>query len=125
MAYRLGLDIWANSIGWCALTLDSSGIPVGILGLGVRVYPDGPNPKDSTSPAPARRASRAMRRNPDRNLQRRKALLNALTPFWTYAGGGGSPAGRVAMDPYALRAAGLERRLAPEELGRLIHGHCG
>lgn len=31
----------------------------------------------------------------------------------------------VLLHLYVLRAAGLERRLVPEELGRLRDGHCG
>src|SRR5690348_9548161 len=43
--YRLGLDLGANSIGWCALRLADDGTPCGLLDMGVRVYPDGRNPK--------------------------------------------------------------------------------
>ena len=71
MSYRLGLDIGANSIGWACLTLNSEGDPVVILDLGVRIYPDGRNPKDSSSLAVARRIPRGMRRRRDRYLARR------------------------------------------------------
>src|SRR5690349_4840136 len=70
--YRLGLDLGANSIGWCALRLADDGTPCGLLDMGVRVYPDGRNPKDGSSLAAQRRGPRAMRRNRDRYLRRRQ-----------------------------------------------------
>lgn len=120
MAYRLGLDMGSNSIGWCCLLLDDEGSPSGVLDAGVRIFPDGRNPKDGTSLASARRLPRAMRRNRDRYLRRRSNLLNALTRF------GLMPEDEVArrniarLDPYALRAAALARQLEPNELGRAI-----
>ncbi len=81
MAYRLGLDMGSNSIGWCCLTLDEAGAPCGVLDAGVRIFPDGRNPKDGTSLAASRRLPRAMRRNRDRYLQRRANLLNVLSRF--------------------------------------------
>lgn len=119
-SYRLGVDLGANSIGWCALKLDPAGAPCGLLDMGVRVYPDGRNPKDNTSLAAARRGPRAMRRNRDRYLQRRGNLLNALTRMGLMPG---DPADRqkiASQDPYALRAKALHEKLAPEDLGRVL-----
>lgn len=78
MRYRLALDIGANSIGWCCLRSDEAGQPAGILAMGVRVFPDGKE-TDETSKAATRRLKRQARRRRDRYLQRRSALLNALT----------------------------------------------
>ena len=118
--YRLGLDLGANSIGWCALLLDDAGSPSGLLDMGVRVYPDGRNPKDNTSLAAARRGPRSMRRNRDRYLQRRGKLLNALTRFGLMPEDGEERQTIASRDPYELRAQGLRRRLEPEELGRIL-----
>ena len=120
MPYRLALDIGANSIGWAALTLSPDGHPIGLADAGVRVYPDGRNPKDGSSNAAARRAPRAMRRNRDRYLQRRGNLLNALTRFALMPADPDARTKIAALDPFALRAAALERRLLPAELGRAI-----
>jgi CRISPR-associated endonuclease Csn1 len=117
--YRLGLDLGANSIGWCAVRLDG-GAPAALLDLGVRVYPDGRNPKDSTSLAAARRGPRAMRRNRDRYLRRRKALLNALTRFGLMPECEADRRRVAGLDPYALRAHALHCRLLPHELGRAL-----
>lgn len=120
MRYRLALDIGANSIGWCCLRLDGAGQPVGILAMGVRVFPDGRNPNDGSSNAVARRQARAMRRNRDRYLQRRQALLNALTRFALMPADEAARRAIAERDPWALRAEALTRRLAPEELGRVL-----
>ena len=120
MPYRLGLDIGANSIGWCAIALDEEGRPAGVLDAGVRIYPDGRNPKDGTSLAAARRLPRAMRRNRDRYLRRRRKLLATLTAAGLMPGDEAGRKATAALDPYALRAQALERRLAPNEFGRVI-----
>jgi CRISPR-associated endonuclease Csn1 len=120
MHYRLALDIGANSIGWCCLRLNEAGQPAGILAMGVRVFPDGRNPKDGSSNAAARRQPRAMRRNRDRYLQRRRALLNALTRFGLMPADEAARCAVAQRDPWALRAEALTRRLAPEELGRVL-----
>ena len=119
-SYRLGVDLGANSIGWCALLLDPDGIPYGLLDMGVRVYPDGRNPKDNTSLAAARRLPKAMRRNRDRYLRRRKNLLNALTRMDLMPSDTVERQKIATRDPYALRAKALHQKLSPEDLGRVL-----
>lgn len=114
--YRLGLDLGANSLGWCCLDLDAQGRPCGIRSIGVRIFPDGRDPKTAASLAAERRAARAMRRRRDRYLQRRRALVNALVRHGLLAASG-SVAG---SDPWKLREDALHRKLAPHELGRVI-----
>jgi len=110
----------ANSIGWCALALDADGAPSGLLDIGVRIHPDGRNPKDGSSLAAERRGPRAMRRNRDRYLRRRRNLLNALTRFGLMPTDEEARSRVVALDPYQLRAEALRRRLGLEELGRVL-----
>jgi CRISPR-associated endonuclease Csn1 len=110
----------ANSIGWCAIRLGEDNTPCGLLDMGVRIYPDGRNPKDNSSLAAQRRGPRAMRRNRDRYLQRRNKLLNALTRIGLMPA---DEAGRQAvarLDPYHLRALALREPLSPYELGRVL-----
>lgn len=120
MAYRLALDIGSNSIGWCCLHLDTAGKPGGIADIGVRIFRDGRNPKDGSSLASARRVPRSMRRNRDRYLQRRTALLNALTRHGLMPGDEDARRKVSAYDPYRLRAEALTRRLEDHELGRVL-----
>lgn len=120
MGYRLGLDLGANSIGWCCLKLDAHGQPNGILNIGVRVFPDGRNPKDGTSLAASRRLPRSMRRNRDRYLRRRRNLLNALTRLGLMPNDEVSRKEVAGLDPYELRAAVFKRVLTPHEFGRVL-----
>jgi CRISPR-associated endonuclease Csn1 len=120
MPYRLGLDIGANSIGWACLKLDAGGLPAGLLDIGVRIYPDGRNPKDGSSLAVARRVPRSMRRRRDRYLTRRAQLLATLRRFGLMAATADEQKQIAALDPYKLRQEALHRCLEPFELGRAL-----
>lgn len=100
--------------------LDASGAPSGLLDMGVRVYPDGRNPKDNSSLAAQRRGPRSMRRNRDRYLRRRRNLLNALTRFGLMPADEAGRSAVASLDPYSLRAEALHRPLTSEELGRAL-----
>nr|MDA8250901.1 hypothetical protein [Rhodospirillales bacterium] len=121
MAYRLALDIGANSIGWCLLDPDGSDppAPCAIRDIGVRVFPDSRDPQTRASLAAERRHARAMRRR-DHYLQRRDALLQALTRHGLMPADADARAAVAQLCPYALRAEALRRRLAPHELGRAV-----
>lgn len=118
--YRLGIDVGTNSLGWCLLRLDETDEPCGLLDIGVRIFKDARDPKNKASLAATRRGARAMRRQRDRRLQRKAKLLAALTRH------GLMPADRderkplECLDPYELRARGLDERLSPYELGRAL-----
>ncbi|MBM3510549.1 MAG: type II CRISPR RNA-guided endonuclease Cas9, partial [Alphaproteobacteria bacterium] len=120
MAYRLGLDIGTNSIGWWALNLDAAGKPSGSLAAGVRVFGDGRNPKDGSSLAVQRRGPRGMRRRRDHYLRRRHDLMEILIAV------GLMPPDEVGrkeiekLDPYEVRTKALGRALTPYELGRAL-----
>ena len=120
MAYRLSLDIGANSLGWCLLNLDSAGTPCGVRDIGVRVFPDGRDPKTLASLAAERRLARAMRRRRDRYLQRRTALLNVLVQYGLLPAEETARQALVRLDPYVLRRDALHRKLTLHELGRAI-----
>jgi CRISPR-associated endonuclease Csn1 len=115
-SYRLGLDLGANSLGWCCLEIDADRRPIGLRDIGVRIFPDGRDPQTSASLAADRRAARAMRRRRDRYLQRRQALVNTLVRH------GLLPAtGSVAdTNPWWRRKAALHEKLTPHDVGRAI-----
>lgn len=121
LKYRVGLDVGANSMGWCVYALDDSGEPCRIVRLGSRIFSDGRNPKNLASLAADRRAARQARRRRDRVLKRRHRLMDGLIRF------GLMPADEIArkalqtIDPYELRAAGLDQPLKPHELGRALY----
>ena len=122
--YRLGLDMGTNSIGWAAIELDESCAPCGILDMGVRIFPDGRNPRDEASNAVQRRVARGQRRRRDRYLKRREDLINALVEYDLMPRDEGERK-RIAnnakdFDPYELRARALDHALKPFELGRAL-----
>ncbi|MCL2069830.1 MAG: type II CRISPR RNA-guided endonuclease Cas9 [Treponema sp.] len=124
--YRLALDLGTNSIGWTALELKtdskakSPALTGKILDIGVRIYTDGREAQKGTPLNEARRNARQMRRQRDRKIRRKKAMLkflvnNKLMPFDRE-----EQQVIARLDPYALRAAALERKLKPFELGRIL-----
>ena len=116
---RLGLDIGTNSIGWWLFATEN-GRPNSIIDAGVRIFSDGRVPKSGSSLAVDRRIARAARRRRDRYLQRRAMLMKRL------AGAGLMPrdpteAKKLAeIDPYALRAEGLDAALPLAHFGRAL-----
>ena len=122
--YRLGLDMGTNSIGWAAIELDENSTPSGILDMGVRIFPDGRNPRDEASNAVQRRVARGQRRRRDRYIKRREDLINALVDYGLMPRDENERK-RIAddaehFDPYDLRARALDLPLKPFELGRAL-----
>lgn len=120
---RLGLDIGTNSIGWWLYETDggeANARIVRVIDGGVRIFSDGRDPKSGASLAVDRRAARAMRRRRDRYLRRRATLMKVL------ADSGLMPADPVKaktlenLDPYELRAIGLDQCLPLTHLGRAL-----
>lgn len=120
---RLGLDIGSNSIGWWLYETDGAEADAritGVIGGGVRVFSDGRDPQSGASLAVDRRTARAMRRRRDRYLRRRATLMKVL------ANAGLMPADPTeaktleALDPYELRATGLDEPLPLTHLGRAL-----
>jgi CRISPR-associated endonuclease Csn1 len=118
--YRLALDIGSTSIGWCLLRLDTNHQPKAILRMGVRIFPDGRNPKDGTSLAVTRRNARAMRRRRDRLLKRKDRLLNALIRLGFFPQDDAQRKALILLDPYSLRRKGLHELLTGPEFARAL-----
>src|SRR6185295_19205826 len=76
-AYRLGLDVGTNSIGWFIVWLNAESEAYALGPGGVRIFPDGRDPK-GTSNASGRRDARSARWRRDRYLRRRAELMEAL-----------------------------------------------
>lgn len=120
MRYRLALDLGPTSLGWALLRLNEEANPVAVVRAGVRIFSDGRNPKDGSSLAVARREARAMRRRRDRLLKRKTRLMRLLTEHGFFPT---EPAQRKALEPlnpYALRAKGLDQPLRGPEFARAL-----
>ncbi len=123
MAWRLGLDIGTNSIGWAALSLDrekGSWRPFGIIASGVRIFSDGRNPKDRQSNAVARRLPRQQRRMRDRYLKRRERFMDALVRHGLMPVDIEQRKALEHEDPWTLRVKGLDEQLTLNQLGRAL-----
>lgn len=120
--YRLALDIGSTSIGWCLLKLDADTPPKpkAIIRMGVRIFPDGRNPKDGSSLAVTRRNARAMRRRRDRLLKRKDRLLKALIRLGFFPHDEAQRRALVQLDPYVLRKKGLSELLTGPEFARAL-----
>lgn len=127
---RFGLDLGTNSIGWAIYLLDrkpeqnASATVVKLLGCGVRVIKHGVaeagRQVDGSSLAEARRVPRAMRTRRDRFVMRRATLINELVNARLLPSDKDERRALARLDPYRLRAEGLDRELSPHEIGRVL-----
>ena len=120
---RLGLDIGTNSIGWWLYETDGAGASTRIVGVidgGVRIFSDGRDPKSKASLAVDRRAARAMRRRRDRYLRRRATLMKVLAHAGLMPANPAEAKALEALDPYELRAKGLDQALPLTHFGRAL-----
>jgi CRISPR-associated endonuclease Csn1 len=120
--YRLGIDLGTNSLGWTMLTLDDTNKPVGIFRMGVRIFPDGRDPKTEVSLASARTLARSQRVRRERYLKRRSALIAKLIALGLFPADQASGRKLATLDPYELRTKALTEKIHPWHLGRaLLH----
>ena len=119
MVWRLGLDVGTNSIGWAAVEL-MEGRPCGLIDAGVRIFSDGRNPKDGASLAVQRREPRSARRNRDRYLKRRSEFMDRLVEHGLMPREDSERKALENLDPWILRARGLDEKLSLHELGRAL-----
>lgn len=119
--YRLALDMGANSLGWCVYRLDDTDEPDKIVRMGSRIFSDGRDPKTLASRAADRRLARQARRRRDRVLKRRHKLMRALVLCGLMPADTAARKKLQTLDPYTLRARGLDQALTPHELGRALY----
>ena len=120
LRYRLALDVGTNSIGWCMLRTNGADEPIALVKAGVRIFSDGRNPKDGTSLAVTRRLARQMRRRRDRLLRRKARLMGSLIRLRFFPEEEDARKALVRLDPYELRARGLDHPLQPSEFARAL-----
>ena len=118
--YRLVLDLGTTSLGWAVLRLNVCNEPIAIIKAGVRIFSDGRNPKDGSSLAVSRRAARAMRRRRDRLLKRKARMLNMLIEHGFFPQDEAARKALESLNPYQLRAKGLDQALTPSEFARAL-----
>ena len=116
---RLGLDIGTNSIGWWIYATEGNAI-TSVIDGGVRIFSDGRDAKSGASLAVDRRAARAQRRRRDRYLRRKAALMKRLAEVGLMPADPVEAKALELLDPYALRANGLDQPLPMTHLGRAL-----
>jgi len=116
---RLGLDIGTNSIGWWLYATDGEVITEVIDG-GVRIFSDGRDPKSKASLAVDRRVARSQRRRRDRYLRRKAALMKRMAAAGLMPADPTEAKTLELLDPYALRAEGLDQALPLNHFGRAL-----
>ena len=122
LRYRLALDLGSTSLGWAMVLLNqaSSPAPIAIIKAGVRIFSDGRNPKDGSSLAVTRRDARSMRRRRDRLLKRKARMIHSLVEHGFFSSDEAERKVLVTLNPYTLRAKGLDAALTPAEFGRAL-----
>jgi len=120
MHYRLALDLGSTSLGWAMIRLNTNNEPCAVIKAGVRIFSNGRNPKDGSSLAVTRREARAMRRRRDRLLKRKARMLRTLIEYGFLPSDEMQRKALVTMNPFALRAKGLNEALTPAEFGRAL-----
>src|SRR5690606_21613028 len=120
LRYRLALDLGPTSLGWAIFRLNADNAPTAIVVAGARIFSDGRNPKDGSSLAVNRRQARSMRRRRDRLLRRKRKLMAALVKYGFFPSQRGEQKALEKLNPYSLRAEGLNRALKPYEFGRAL-----
>lgn len=115
----LGLDLGPSSIGWALLDEENTRI----VAAGVRVFPEGVD-RDQTggelSKSAARRVARGMRRQAARRSRRKKLLREALVACGLLPSGAEEQRQLDGLNPYELRAKGLDEPLSRYEFGRVL-----
>jgi len=115
----LGLDMGPNSIGWALIETEERRI----IASGVRVFPEGVDAFDTAkekSRTQERRVKRGMRRQIARRARRKRELRKLLAAKGLLPADSAQQAAVCSLDPYPLRAKGLDQALAAYEFGRVL-----
>jgi CRISPR-associated endonuclease Csn1 len=124
MNYRLALDLGSKSLGWAMFRLNASKEPIAVIKAGIRIFSDGREPaapgQVGTSLAANRREKRAMRRRHDRLLKRKTRMMDTLVKHGFFPADEAARKALEQLDPYTLRAKGLEQALTPAEFARAL-----
>ena len=116
---RLGLDIGTNSIGWWLYSTQDDAV-TSVVDGGVRIFSDGRDPKSKASLAVDRRVARGQRRRRDRYLRRKAALMKHMASVGLMPADPAEAKKLELLDPYALRANGLDQALPLTHFGRAV-----
>jgi CRISPR-associated endonuclease Csn1 len=112
----LGIDLGIGSCGW-ALATDTS-----VIALGARTFDVPETDKTRTPTNQLRRTARGLRRVTNRRRQRMNMIRELLNRYGILDQNGKDALTGNGIDPWQSRAEGLDRVLAPREIGVAL-GH--
>jgi len=121
--YILGLDIGIASVGWTIVEIDDKENPIRLIDLGVRVFERAGVPESGDSWAAARRSARSIRRLIRRRAHRLLRARRLLKHEDVLKPEDFDENGFIKLlpnTPWQLRAAALDRRLAPLEWAAVL-----
>lgn len=122
MQYRLALNLGTASLGWAMIRLNANCQPCAVIKAGARIFPTGISREKSnnTSLAAIRRAARSIRRCRDRLLKRKAAMIRCLIEHNFFPKNEPQRKALETLNPYYLRAKGLDEMLSAAEFGRAL-----
>lgn len=124
MRYRLALDLGSTSLGWAMLRLNANNGPCAVIKAGVRIFSDGREPAGKgqigASLAAIRREKRQARRRRDRLLKRKARMMRTLIEHGFFPADEAQRKALETLNPYTLRAKGLDEPLTPGEFARAL-----
>lgn len=112
----LGIDLGIGSCGWALIRGDTGGI----VCIGSRCFNVPETDKDRTPTNQIRRTNRSMRRVTRRRARRMKDVRALCRRFGLVDDASPEAFAAARLDPWALRAQGLERVLDGRELAALL-----
>lgn len=121
--YILGLDLGIASVGWACVWIDENEHTIGLLDCGVRTFERAEVPKTGDSLAKARREARSVRRLIRRRahrLLRLRRLLKREGILKAADFGANRLPENLPIDAWALRVAGLDKKLAAKEWAAVL-----
>lgn len=118
--YTLGLDLGSNSVGWAVLDVEGESV----VDVGTRVFQEGVD-RDTkgaeVSKNETRRTARGARRGRKRRNYRKDKLLRMLVRHGLLPECSKELQRVFDLDPYLLRAKGLDEKLESYEFGRVLY----
>ena len=118
-----GIDQGIASCGWAVLRHPTPGDPTGeIVAMGSWMFDVPETDKERTPTNQIRRGNRLLRRVIRRRAQRMAAIRRLFAQHSLLAGQEPDALKRAGLDPWELRARGLDKVLSPAELAVAL-GH--
>ncbi|RVQ68736.1 type II CRISPR RNA-guided endonuclease Cas9 [Croceicoccus ponticola] len=121
--FVFGIDLGIASCGWAVLRHPTTGDPTGeIIAMGSWMFDVPETDKERTPTNQIRRGNRLLRRVIRRRAQRMAEIRRLFVHHGLLAGNESDALKRAGLDPWELRARGLDKPLSPAEFAVAL-GH--